>query len=204
MDYCLYVHVYHTSRISWYSSPILAVQCVIVSIWNSGKGLLLLLFLLLLLGQCSFEVLDHPLLLFLRSICQCSLVETSRGKIKRKYWEKMQCAIKRSRLLEWILSICFTFTFMHLADAFIQSDLQLHSGYTFSLVCVFPGNRTHNLLRCWRNALPLSHTGTLVALMFICLSLSGNLLWIFFKNETTSLVYFKRALTFRPGFTDGA
>ncbi len=39
------------------------------------------------------------------------------------------------------------FTFMHLADAFIQSDLQLHSGYTFSLVHVFPGNRTHNLLR---------------------------------------------------------
>ncbi len=38
--------------------------------------------------------------------------------------------------------------FSHLADAFIQSDLQLHSGYTFSLVCVFPGNRTHNLLRC--------------------------------------------------------
>ncbi len=49
---------------------------------------------------------------------------------------------------------------MHLADAFIQSDLQLHSGYTFSLVRVFPGNQTHNLLRCWRNALPLSHTGT--------------------------------------------
>ncbi len=58
------------------------------------------------------------------------------------------------------LHLCITFTFMHLADAFIQSDLQLHSGYTFSLVCVFPGNRTHNLLRCWRNALPLSHTGT--------------------------------------------
>ncbi len=34
---------------------------------------------------------------------------------------------------------------LHLADAFIQSDLQLHSGYTFSLVHVFPGNRTHNL-----------------------------------------------------------
>ncbi len=49
---------------------------------------------------------------------------------------------------------------MHLADAFIQSDLQLHSGYTFSLVHVFPGNQTHNLLRNRRNALPLSHTGT--------------------------------------------
>ncbi len=34
---------------------------------------------------------------------------------------------------------------MHLADAFIQSDLQLHSGYTFLSVYVFPGNQTHNL-----------------------------------------------------------
>ncbi len=39
-------------------------------------------------------------------------------------------------------------TFYILPDAFIQSDLQLHLGYTFSLVSVFPGNRTHNLLRC--------------------------------------------------------
>ncbi len=46
------------------------------------------------------------------------------------------------------ISMIPVFTFMHLADAFIQSDLQLHSVYTFSLVCVFPGNRTHNLLRC--------------------------------------------------------
>ncbi len=30
-----------------------------------------------------------------------------------------------------ISKFTFTFTFMHLADAFIQSDLQLHSGYTF-------------------------------------------------------------------------
>ncbi len=33
--------------------------------------------------------------------------------------------------LNWI-----KFTFMHLADAFIQSDLQLHSGYTFFSICV--------------------------------------------------------------------
>ncbi len=33
------------------------------------------------------------------------------------------------------VKVRFTFTCMHLADAFIQSDLQLHSGYTFSLVC---------------------------------------------------------------------
>ncbi len=55
---------------------------------------------------------------------------------------------------------------MHLADAFIQSDLQLHPGYTFSLVHVFPGNRTHNLLRNRRNALPLSHTGTFFLKLF--------------------------------------
>ncbi len=32
----------------------------------------------------------------------------------------------------------FTFTFMHLADAFIQSDLQLHSGYTFLISTCVP------------------------------------------------------------------
>ncbi len=30
------------------------------------------------------------------------------------------------------------FTLMHLADAFIQSDLQLHSGYTFSIIICVP------------------------------------------------------------------
>ncbi len=43
----------------------------------------------------------------------------------------------------------FTFTFMHLADAFIQSDLQcIQAIHVFLLLCVFPGNRTHNLLCC--------------------------------------------------------
>ncbi len=32
---------------------------------------------------------------------------------------------------------------MHLADAFIQSDLQCIQA--IHLYCVFPGNRTHNL-----------------------------------------------------------
>ncbi len=31
-----------------------------------------------------------------------------------------------------------TLTFMHLADAFIQSDLQLHSGYSFLISMCFP------------------------------------------------------------------
>ncbi len=55
----------------------------------------------------------------------------------------------------------FTFTFMHLADAFYPKRLTVHSGYIFFLsVCVFPGNRTHNL--CAANAM-LYHwaTGTL-------------------------------------------
>ncbi len=43
------------------------------------------------------------------------------------------------------------FTFMHLADAFIQSDLQCIQAINFLSVCVFPGNRTHNL--CAANAM---------------------------------------------------
>ncbi len=47
----------------------------------------------------------------------------------------------------------FTFTFMHLADAFIQSDLQYIQSiiFFFFFVHVFPGNRTHNL--CAANAM---------------------------------------------------
>ncbi len=45
----------------------------------------------------------------------------------------------------------FTFTFMHLADAFIQSDLQCIQVIHVLSACVFPGNRTHNL--CAANAM---------------------------------------------------
>ncbi len=41
-----------------------------------------------------------------------------------------------------------TFTFMHLADAFIQSDLQCIQAIHVLSLSVFPGYRTHNLLRC--------------------------------------------------------
>ncbi len=40
---------------------------------------------------------------------------------------------------------------LHLADAFIQSDLQCIRDIHFLSVCVFPGNRTHNL--CAANAM---------------------------------------------------
>ncbi len=44
------------------------------------------------------------------------------------------------------LFFIFTFTFMHLADAFIQSDLQyIQCIHLHMSVHVFPGNRTHNL-----------------------------------------------------------
>ncbi len=53
-----------------------------------------------------------------------------------------------------------TFTFMHLADAFIQSDLQCIQAIHLYCLCVFSGNRTHN--HCAANAM-LYHwaTGTL-------------------------------------------
>ncbi len=41
----------------------------------------------------------------------------------------------------------FTFTFMHLADAFLQSDLHCIqvTVFTFLSTLAFPGNRTHDL-----------------------------------------------------------
>ncbi len=49
------------------------------------------------------------------------------------------------------------FTFMHLADAFIQSDLQLHSGYTFFISMCVP----------WEsNPQPLSHRNMHVIIQF--------------------------------------
>ncbi len=94
-----------------------------------------------------------------KKTCVPLLQEVAKSKsirleIAREVISSLVCYLRLS------LAELLHFTFMHLADAFIQSNLQLHSGYTFSLVCVFPGNRTHNLLRSRRNALPLSHTGT--------------------------------------------
>ncbi len=69
--------------------------------------------------------------------------------------------------LKNFLDLDFVFIWTHLhyiyiyafSRRFYPKRLTVHSGYTFFLlpVHVFPGNRTHNLLRCWRNALPLSH-----------------------------------------------
>ncbi len=53
--------------------------------------------------------------------------------------------------------ITFTFTFMHLADTFIQSDLQCIQVIHFWSVRVFSGNWTHNL--CAANAM-LYHWNT--------------------------------------------
>ncbi len=64
----------------------------------------------------------------------------------------------------WLLQRISTFTFMHLADAFIQTTYGAFRLYIFLSVCVFPGNRTHNL--CAANAM-LYHwaTGTLFSFL---------------------------------------
>ncbi len=53
---------------------------------------------------------------------------------------------------------------LHLSDAFIQSDLQCTQVIHLLSVCVFSGNRTHNLLCCQHNALPLSHRDTMITI----------------------------------------
>ncbi len=78
---------------------------------------------------------------------------------------KLSCFIKMVHMTcmnfsKYFKAIFFFFTFTHLADAFIQSDLQCIQVIHVLSVCVFPGNRTHNL--CAANAM-LYHwaTGTL-------------------------------------------
>ncbi len=51
-----------------------------------------------------------------------------------------------SQVVDYVYCI---FTLMHLADAFIQSDLQCIQAIHFYFISiVFPGNWTHNLLHC--------------------------------------------------------
>ncbi len=64
----------------------------------------------------------------------------------------------------------FTFTFMHLADAFIQSDLQLYSGYTFFVSTCVRWESNPQPLCCWRNALntePQEHRCAFVICAFV-------------------------------------
>ncbi len=55
--------------------------------------------------------------------------------------------------------LLFTFTFMHLADAFIQSDLQCIQVIHLLSVCV-PWELNPQPLRCKCSSLPLSHRNT--------------------------------------------
>ncbi len=94
--------------------------------------------------------------------------------------------------------IYIIFTFMHLADTFIQSDLQCIQHIHLLSVCVFPGNRTHNL--CAANAV-LYHwaTGTcfipdtcIAFSLFICsgASVSDEFTFWFICPQTTGANYF--------------
>ncbi len=49
---------------------------------------------------------------------------------------------------------------MHLADAFIQSDLQCIQAIQFFVSMCVPWELNPQPLRCKRNALPLSHRNT--------------------------------------------
>ncbi len=72
------------------------------------------------------------------------------------------------------------FTFMHLADAFIQSDLQCIQAIHLLSVCVFPGNRTHNLValltRCSTTE-PQEHFSWFIEFKSLCVFLSPQVWW---------------------------
>ncbi len=87
-------------------------------------------------------------------LCDTSSQQKEAMQMSNQLWAMRQNAL---------CSRChsFTFTFMHLADAIIQSDLQCIQAIHLYCQYVFSGNRTHNL--CAANAM-LHHwaTGTRV------------------------------------------
>ncbi len=60
----------------------------------------------------------------------------------------MLCEKKKKKNLIKKINEISSFLHLHLSDAFIQSDLQCIQAIHVLSLCVFPGNRTHNLLRC--------------------------------------------------------
>ncbi len=58
--------------------------------------------------------------------------------------DRIENVVTRNKAV-WTIYIFFFYIFMHLADAFIQSDLQCIQAIHFLSVRVFPRNRTHNL-----------------------------------------------------------
>ncbi len=94
------------------------------------------------------QVLDHlkhPRFQFTENEEEADIIWTF-SHVRDYRWARLRARTLRLFLVlvQWLkiiffaplINLHFTFTFMHLADAFIQSDLQLHSGYTFSLVHV--------------------------------------------------------------------
>ncbi len=63
---------------------------------------------------------------------------------------------QQSFLISSVLSYIYIYIYQMLLSKATYNCIQVI--HFFFSVHVFPGNRTHNLLRCWRNALPLSHT----------------------------------------------
>ncbi len=69
----------------------------------------------------------------------------TKGLQFNRNWHKhfsAHCELQKYASIPSLQRHCFilshTFTFMHLADAFIQSDLQLHSGYTLTVSTCVP------------------------------------------------------------------
>ncbi len=80
--------------------------------------------------------------------------------------------------------LTITFTFTHLADAFIQSDLQCIQVIHFFLsVRVFPGNRTHNLcaantmLYHWATGILCRRSLVMLCTSSFCLDFKSMLIW---------------------------
>ncbi len=77
------------------------------------------------------------------------LTENEKLRFSRPIWLRTILSLRNNQGI--LLPYHAGAIFMHLSDAFIQSDLQCIQAIHIFSVCVFPGNRTHKL--CAANAM---------------------------------------------------
>ncbi len=97
-------------------------------------------------------------------------------------WDVHQTCSLTKHLMSLLVVYIYAFS-----RGFYPTRLTVHSGYTFLSVCVFPGNRTHNL--CAANTM-LYHWATGTHL-FNCVVDRTSLDWAHsFKNGLSAVKYF--------------
>ncbi len=76
-------------------------------------------------------------------------MENVKVSISLVFKSKIDIVPSNMHVIEPVVALVNIYIYIYaFSRHFYPKRLTVHSGYTFKSVCVFPGNWTHNLLRC--------------------------------------------------------